>query len=83
MGMGAAPNPAFQATQPLPTAGIMQGSGPMCPRCHSTHTRKGGIPTWAIICAAVGFFVVCVLSLLFLLAKDENSCFNCGLKWKS
>lgn len=82
---GAAPPPAqpvYQATQPLPTAGWMQGSGPMCPRCRSTYTQKGGIPTWAIVCAIVGFFIVCVLSLLFLIAKDDNTCFNCGMKWK-
>ena len=81
MPMAAAP-PVYQATQPIQTAGYMQGSGPMCPRCGSTYTQKGGIPTWAVITAIVGFFVVCVLSLLFLLAKDENSCFNCGMKWK-
>ena len=82
---GAAPTaaPMYQATQPLPTAGYMQGAGPMCPRCGSTYTQKGGIPTWAVITAIVGFFVVCVLSLLFLIAKDENSCFNCGMKWKA
>lgn len=74
--------PAYQATQPLPTAGFMHGNGPMCPRCRSTHTQKGGIPTWAVVCAIVGFFIVCVLSLLFLIAKDDNTCFNCGMKWK-
>src|SRR5687768_138389 len=73
-GAPAAPT-AYQATQPLPTAGFMHGSGPMCPRCRSTHTQKGGIPTWAIICTIVGFFIVCVLSLLFLIAKEENTCF--------
>ena len=66
----------------VPSRGVMQGSGPVCPRCASTYTKKGGIATWAIIVAIVGFFVVCVLSLLFLLAKDESECFNCGLRWK-
>ena len=77
-----ASQPVYQATQPLPTAGFMHGNGPMCPRCRSTHTQRGGIPTWAVICAIVGFFIVCVLSLLFLIAKDDNTCYNCGMKWK-
>jgi hypothetical protein len=29
-------------------------------------------PTWAIVLAIVGFFVVCALSLLFLLAKETR-----------
>jgi hypothetical protein len=61
----------------------MQGGGPPCPRCGSTHSQRGGIPTWAVICAIVGFFVVCVLSLLFLIAKDDNQCFNCGMRWRA
>ena len=78
----APPQALYQATQPLPTAGMMHGNGPMCPRCRSTYTQKGGIPTWAVVCAIVGFFIVCVLSLLFLIAKEDNTCFNCGMKWK-
>ncbi len=35
---------------------------------HWTVERK--IPTWAIVLAIVGAFVVCLLSLLFLLAKE-------------
>jgi hypothetical protein len=31
------------------------------------------IPTWAVICAIVGFFFVCFLSLLFLLAKENKT----------
>lgn len=73
--------PQYQATGPLPTAGVMQGNGPMCPRCYSTYTQRGGTPTWAIVCAIVGFFVVCVLSLLFLIAKEDNQCYNCGMRW--
>jgi len=30
-------------------------------------------PTWAVVCAVVGFFVVCFLSLLFLLAKEDKT----------
>lgn len=30
------------------------------------------IPTWAIVLAIVGFFLVCALSLLFLLAKETR-----------
>lgn len=28
------------------------------------------IPVWAIVCAVIGFFVVCFLSLLLLLVKE-------------
>jgi hypothetical protein len=31
------------------------------------------IPTWAAVCAIVGFFFVCVFSLLFLLAKEDKT----------
>jgi hypothetical protein len=31
-----------------------------------------GIPTWAIVCAVV-FFFLCLLGLLFLLAKEERT----------
>jgi hypothetical protein len=31
------------------------------------------IPTWAAVCAVVGFFFVCVFSLLFLLAKEDKT----------
>jgi hypothetical protein len=31
------------------------------------------IPTWAVVCAIVGFFFVCFLSLLFLLAKEQKT----------
>jgi hypothetical protein len=30
-------------------------------------------PTWAVICAIAGFFVVCVFSLFFLLAKEDKT----------
>ena len=30
------------------------------------------IPTWAIVVAIVGFFVVCLFSLLFLLVKERT-----------
>jgi ribosomal protein S27AE len=80
---GMPPGPVYQATQPLQTAGYMQGAGPMCPRCGSTYTQKGGIPTWAVLTAILGIFVVCLFSLLFLLVKDESTCYNCGMKWKA
>lgn len=60
----------------------MQGTGPVCPRCFSRYTKQGGIPEWAVITAIVAFFVVCVLSLLFLIAKEDNTCYNCGLRWR-
>jgi len=30
-------------------------------------------PTWAVVCAVVGFFLVCFFSLLFLLAKEDKT----------
>ena len=75
--------PMYQATQPLQTAGIMQGNGPVCPRCFSRHTQQGGIPTWAMVCAFALLPVLCVFSLLFLIVKDESTCYNCGMRWKS
>jgi hypothetical protein len=30
-------------------------------------------PTWAVVCAIVGFFLVCFFSLLFLLAKEDKT----------
>ncbi len=30
-------------------------------------------PTWAVVCAVVGFFLVCFLSLLFLIAKEDKT----------
>ncbi|WP_239165576.1 hypothetical protein [Catellatospora citrea] len=30
------------------------------------------IPTWAVVCAVLGFFLLCFLSLLFLLAKETR-----------
>jgi hypothetical protein len=37
-----------------------------------SHTWRT-IPTWAVVCAIVGFFFVCFLSLLFLLAKEDKT----------
>jgi hypothetical protein len=54
----------------------------VCPRCGSTNVLKGKIAQWAIIAAIVGFFIVCVLSLFFLLVKEPNRCLNCGYEFK-
>lgn len=37
-----------------------------------TYTKQE-IPQWAIICAIVGFFLVCALSLFFLLVKEPRT----------
>lgn len=37
-----------------------------------TVTREE-IPTWAIVCAVVGAFVVCLFSLFFLLVKERKT----------
>lgn len=50
----------------------------ICPRCGSTNVMKAKTAQWAMITAIVGFFVICALSLLFLLVKDPNRCLNCG-----
>jgi hypothetical protein len=36
-------------------------------------TYEEAVPQWAIIAAIVGFFLVCVLSLLFLLVKETKA----------
>ncbi|GAB3127151.1 hypothetical protein GCM10027289_04280 [Tsukamurella serpentis] len=38
---------------------------------HTTSTRA--IPTWAIVLAIVGAFVVCLFSLFFLLVKEDRT----------
>ncbi|MET9326832.1 hypothetical protein [Tsukamurella sp. NPDC003166] len=38
---------------------------------HSVHTRT--TPTWAIVLAIVGAFVLCLFSLFFLLAKEDQT----------
>jgi hypothetical protein len=37
-----------------------------------TEEREVRTPTWAVLCAIIGFFVVPVVSLLFLLAKETR-----------
>ena len=41
-------------------------------QAHDNWQAKQTIPQWAIICTIVGFFLVCALSLLFLLAKETT-----------
>jgi uncharacterized membrane protein YvbJ len=53
-----------------------------CPRCGSLNVTKGTIPQWAMIAAIVGFLIVCVFSLFFLMVKDPNRCLNCGYTFK-
>ena len=36
-------------------------------------TTSEEIPTWAIVCAIVGAFVVCLFSLFFLLVKERKT----------
>ncbi len=71
-----------QAPQvPMPMAAPIPGAV-CCPRCGSTSVMKGSTPLWAVLVAVIGFFLVCILSLLFLLVKDPNRCLNCGLEFK-
>lgn len=74
------PPPSYQ-TPPRPMARQVVPSK-MCPRCNSTSVAKGTIPLWAILVAVIGAPFTCLLSLLFLLVKDPNSCLNCGLEFK-
>ncbi|MEW6127088.1 MAG: zinc-ribbon domain-containing protein [Acidobacteriota bacterium] len=72
-----------QAPQPpmaMPAAHAAHGL--ICPRCGSANVLKGSTPIWAIVATVVGFFFVCIVSLLFLLVKDPNKCLNCGLDFK-
>jgi len=72
------PPQAYQPQQPLvPLVGHLR-----CPRCGSMNVLKGGIPLWAILVTVIGFFVVCFLSLFFLLVKEPSRCLNCGCEFK-
>jgi RNA polymerase subunit RPABC4/transcription elongation factor Spt4 len=71
------PPPGYQP-QPQPPAQVLPGQL-ICPRCGSNKVIKGGTPQWAILVAVIGFFVVCFLSLFFLMVKDKNQCLHCGL----
>jgi hypothetical protein len=71
------PPPNYQQP-PYPPAIAAQGQL-ICPRCGSNKVIKGGTPQWAILAAVIGFFLVCFLSLFFLMAKDKNQCLHCGL----
>jgi len=71
--------PTYQPPPPLPARHVIGQL--ICPRCGSTSVVKGGTPQWAIIVAILGLFVVCVLSLFFLLVKEPNRCLHCGLEF--
>ena len=71
----------FQQAPQVPMAMPMPGAM-CCPRCGSTSILKGSTPMWAVLVAVIGFFLVCFLSLLFLLVKEPNRCLNCGLEFK-
>ncbi|MCF8588466.1 hypothetical protein [Gordonia liuliyuniae] len=59
-------------TQIITPAGIFPVQGAQWSLQDTTYTKQE-IPQWAIICAILGFFLVCALSLLFLLAKEERT----------
>ena len=54
----------------------------VCPRCGSTNVLKAKTAQWALIAAIVGFFLICALSLFFLMIKDPNRCLNCGYQFQ-
>lgn len=85
------PPPAEQPVTYYPPATYQQPPQPpvlpivgqlTCPRCGSHRVLKGGIATWAIVVAIVGFLIVLCFSLFFLLVKDPNKCLNCGFEFK-
>lgn len=77
------PGTTFRPPSNAPVSPVYSVPGQLtCPRCGSTNVLKGKIAQWAIITAIVGFFVICVLSLLFLLVKEPNRCLNCGYEFK-
>jgi ribosomal protein L40E len=76
-------NVNFQQQQPMMPPqphGHMHGQL-VCPRCGSTNVLKAKTAQWALIAAIIGFFLVCVLSLFFLMVKDPNRCLNCGYQF--
>jgi hypothetical protein len=75
------PPASYQQPPPLPAARPVVGQL-VCPRCGSPQVVKGGTPLWATLVAVIGFFVVCFLSLFFLLIKEPSRCLNCGLEFK-
>ncbi len=68
--------------QPPRPASLAHVGHIICPRCGSNNVVKGTTPLWAILTAIIGFFIVCLFSLFFLLVKDPNKCLNCGLEFK-
>ena len=75
-------NPPADYQQPPPTPARPVVGQILCPRCGSASILKGGTPQWAVILAVVGFLLVCIFSLFFLLIKEPNRCLNCGLEFK-
>ena len=71
-----------QAVPPPPLPAVPMYGQKRCPRCGSNQIMKGEIATWAIVATIIGFIFICLLSLLFLLIKEPNTCLNCGLQFK-
>jgi hypothetical protein len=79
---GNMPPQNFQQAPPLPAHAHKVVGQLTCPRCQSVNVIKGSIPLWATLMAVIGFFLVCIFSLFFLLVKEPNRCLNCGLEFK-
>ena len=60
------------ATHIVTPAGTFPTAGAQWSVVDASSTRQE-IPQWAIVCAIVGFFLVCALSLLFLLVKEPRT----------
>lgn len=59
-------------TQIITPVGVFPLHGSSWTIQDATYTSEE-IPQWAILCAILGFFLVCALSLLFLLAKERKT----------
>ncbi|GEE01176.1 hypothetical protein nbrc107696_16220 [Gordonia spumicola] len=59
-------------TQIVTPAGTAPVAGAQWHVTDMSHTTEE-IPTWAIVCAIVGAFVVCLFSLFFLLVKERRT----------
>lgn len=59
-------------TQVITPSGSCPTAGAHWTVTNMTQTREE-IPQWAIICAIVGAFLICLFSLFFLLAKERRT----------
>ena len=70
----------------------------LCPKCHSSHVRRGGTKIWLVYLLLIAFAVVAVVAFHFNgiivagvvlagivlahLVFGERVCLDCGTQWK-